>query len=213
MEQFLEVPLLDLGLGHYETCEFVKDLVEFDIIFILCQGFAVAQSVFQLSLAVQQLVQVPQEQFQLTDVAALLVPPNALYEDFVYGLESGNEVAVHVLHFGVLRQKLAEVGVRVEIVVVPHQVLSEEDAGIKPTADFRVNLFGVVHELFKFFGEGDHALGESWQQFLNEIEVFVELAVLDDHGLAFEVVEGHLEVDLFELFNESLCFFLFVEFH
>lgn len=50
------------------------------------------------------MVEVSQEELELADVAVLLVLAYALHEDFVDGLEAGDEVAVHVLDLGVLCQ-------------------------------------------------------------------------------------------------------------
>ena len=97
--------------------------------------------------------------------------------------------------------------------VAPHQVLSQENAGVEAAPHLWVYLFCVVHELFEFLGECDHALGESRQQSFDQVEVFVVLASSNCDILPFEVVERHLEVDLLELVHEALGFTLFVFVH
>ncbi len=104
-------------------------------------------------------------------------------------------------------------GVWVQVVVVTHEVLPQKYAGIEPTSDLGVDLVGIVHQLFKFLRQSHHSLGQSGQQFLNEVKIFVVFLALDCDCLSFEVVEGYLEVDLLKLFDESLCFSLFVKFH
>lgn len=103
--------------------------------------------------------------------------------------------------------------VRVKVVVVAHQILSEEDAGVEATSHFRVDLVGIVHQLFQFLGERDHGLGERREQPLNQIQIFVVLLALNHDSLSLEVVEGHLEVDLLELIHKPLSFLELVQLH
>lgn len=104
-------------------------------------------------------------------------------------------------------------GVWMKVVIMAHQILSQEDAWIEATPHLRVDLLCIVHEFFEFFGKGDHALGESWQKFLNQVEILIELTTFDDDCFSFKIVEGYLEVDLFEFVYKSFSFLLFVEFH
>jgi hypothetical protein len=38
-----------------------------------------------------------------------------------------------------------------EVMVVTHKILTQEDARIEPTADLRINLLCVVHEFLELF--------------------------------------------------------------
>ena len=97
--------------------------------------------------------------------------------------------------------------------VLSHQILPQKEAGIESASDLGVDLIGVVHEFFELFGEGDHAVGEGGQQFFDEIEIFVVFFAVDENGLSFKGVEGDLEIDLFEFFDEALGFLDFIHFH
>lgn len=100
-----------------------------------------------------------------------------------------------------------------KVMIVTHEILAEEDARVEATSNLRIDLLCIIHEFFEFFGESDHSLCESRQQFFNQIQIFVELSALDDNSLTFEVVKGHLKVNLFKFFDESLSLFLFVQLH
>jgi hypothetical protein len=202
-----------LRLGDHKLGELIKDLIELDVVLALGEIFVVAEGVTELALAVQKLVEVPHEKLEFADIATLLVTSDALDEDLIDAFEAGNEVAVHVFDFGVVGEQFGEMGFWVEVVVVAHEVLSQEDAGVEPAAHFRVDLLCVVHQFLKFLGESDHALGEGRQQSLDQVEIFVKFAAIDHHCFSLEVIEGHLEVDLLKLFHKSLGLLLFVQFH
>ena len=212
-KQLLEILFSELGLCHHKLGQLIQDLIELDIVLVLRQVLVVPHVVPQFSFAVQQLVQVPQKQLELADIATFLVAADALDEYFVDAFETGNEVSVHVLDFRVLAQESCQVGIWVEVVIVAHEVLPQKDAGVEPSSDLRVDLFGVGHQLLELLGQSDHAFSESGQQFLDEVQILVELPALDYHGLSLEVVEGNLEVDLFELFHKPLGLLLFVKLH
>jgi hypothetical protein len=141
----LEILLGKLSLTDNEPGKILQNLIKLDIVLILGQIFVVPQHVPELALTIQQLIKVAQEQLQFADVTTLLVLPNALHEDLVDGLKTGNKVTVHVLHLRVLRQQLSEVSVGVQVVVVTHEVLPQEDAGVETTTHLRVNLICIVH--------------------------------------------------------------------
>ena len=100
-----------------------------------------------------------------------------------------------------------------QIVIVPHEILAQEYARIKPTFYLRIDLVCIIHQFFEFLRESHHSFSQSGQQFLNQVKIFVVFLALDCYCLSFEVVKGDLEVNLFKLLNKSLCFSLFVKFH
>ena len=103
--------------------------------------------------------------------------------------------------------------IRVQIMIATHEILTQEDARIESASYLRVNFFSIIHQFFEFFGESNHAFGQSGEKFLDKVEIFVELSSSNDDCLSFEVIKRNLKVDLFEFLNESLCLFLLIEFH
>jgi hypothetical protein len=75
--------------------------------------------------------------------------------------------------------------IRMKIMVMSHQILSQKNARVKPTPYFRIDLLGVIHEFFEFLGERYHGFGEGWQQFFYQIQIFVVFFAFHHHGLPF----------------------------
>ena len=147
MKQPLEIPLRQLRPAHHEPGQLVQNLIELNLVLIFSQPLVVAQTVPQLSLAIQQLIQIPQEQLQLANVTTLLITANTLHENLVNTLKTTNKVTVHILHLRVVSQQLSQVSVRMQVVIVTHKILTQKYTWIKTTTHLRINLLSVVHQL------------------------------------------------------------------
>jgi hypothetical protein len=97
--------------------------------------------------------------------------------------------------------------------IVTHQILTQEDARIEPTAHLRGDLVGIIHQILKLLRESNHGLSQRGQQPLNQIQILVVLLAIDSDSLPLEVVKGHLEINLFEFIHESLSFLELVQLH